>query len=46
MVHAEVTVTAIDHKKRRVTLDCVCRVGNTKVLVGEATVMAPSRKFD
>jgi len=46
MVHAEVTVTGIDHKKRRVTLDCVCRVGSTKVMIGEATVLAPSRKFD
>ncbi|WP_158968995.1 MaoC family dehydratase [Chachezhania sediminis] len=45
-VRAEVTVTAIDHKKRRVTLDCVCTVGDTKVLAGEATVLAPSRKFD
>jgi 3-hydroxybutyryl-CoA dehydratase len=29
-----------------VTLDCHCAVDGRKVLVGEATVMAPSRKFD
>ena len=46
VVHAEVTVTGIDHARRRVTLDCVCRVDGKKVLVGEATVLAPSRKFD
>ena len=46
MVHAEVTVTEIDFAKRRVTLDCVCRVDGKKVLVGEAKVLAPSRKFD
>lgn len=45
-VEAEVTVLAIDHAKRRVTLDCRCRVGDTVVLRGEALVLAPSRKFD
>lgn len=45
-VEAEVTVLTIDHAKRRVTLDCKCRVGDTVVLKGEATVLAPSRKFD
>lgn len=45
-VEASVTVTAIDHAKRRVTLDCRCRVGETLVLEGEALVLAPSRKFD
>ncbi|TPE47370.1 MaoC family dehydratase [Amaricoccus solimangrovi] len=45
-VEAEVTVLTIDHAKRRVTLDCRCRVGDTVVLKGEATVLAPSRKFD
>lgn len=43
---ARVTVTAIDHAKRRVTLETQCAVGNTVVLKGEALVMAPSRKFD
>lgn len=45
-VEASVSVTAIDHGKRRVTLDCRCRVGDTVVLEGEALVLAPSRKFD
>jgi 3-hydroxybutyryl-CoA dehydratase len=45
-VEASVSVTAIDHSKRRVTLDCACRVGDTVVLKGEALVLAPSRKFD
>ena len=45
-VHAEVTVREIDYAKRRVTLDCVCRVGDKAVLKGEALVLAPSRKFD
>jgi len=46
MVHAEVEVVAIDHAKRRVQLDCRCLVDGKKVLIGEATVLAPSNKFD
>ena len=45
-VEAIVSVTAIDHGRRRVTLDCACRVGDTVVLKGEALVLAPSNKFD
>ncbi len=45
-VRAEVIVTAIDHARRRVTLDCVASVGDTVVLKGEALVLAPSAKFD
>jgi len=45
-VDTHVTVTAIDHAKRRVTLETHCAVGTTVVLKGEALVMAPSRKFD
>ncbi|MEM8793427.1 MAG: MaoC family dehydratase [Pseudomonadota bacterium] len=45
-VEAEVSVAEIDHAKRRVTLDCVCRVGQKPVLKGEALVLAPSKKFD
>ncbi|NEX47505.1 MaoC family dehydratase [Pseudotabrizicola algicola] len=45
-VEAVVTVTAIDHAKRRVTLETHCSVGKTVVLKGEALVLAPSRKFD
>jgi 3-hydroxybutyryl-CoA dehydratase len=46
MVHAEVRVSAIDHGRRRVTLETHCAVGDTVVLKGEALVLAPSRKFD
>jgi len=45
-VEAHVTVTGIDHAKRRVTLETHCAVGKTVVLKGEALVLAPSRKFD
>ena len=45
-VRAEVTVLAIDHSKRRVTLETLASVGKTVVLKGEAIVLAPSRKFD
>ena len=46
MVVACVTVTGIDHAKRRVTLETLASVGKTVVLKGEALVLAPSRKFD
>lgn len=46
MVNAEVEVTGIDHSKRRVTMSTRCDVGGKPVLVGEAKVLAPSRKFD
>jgi len=45
-VEATVSVTDIDHSRRRVTLACRCRVGDRTVLEGEALVLAPSRKFD
>ena len=45
-VVASVTVTAIDLGRRRVTLDCLARVGDTVVIMGEATVLAPSLRFD
>ncbi len=45
-VTAEVEVMDIDFSKRRVKLDTRCLVGSKKVLIGEATVLAPSRKFD
>jgi len=45
-VVAEVEVIDIDPAKRRVRLDCRCKVDGKKVLVGEATVLAPSAKFD
>lgn len=46
LVRAEVEVTDIQIDKRRVKLDCRCLVDGKKVLIGEAMVMAPSRKFD
>lgn len=46
LVRAQVTVTAIDIARRRVTLETHCAVGDTVVLKGEAMVLAPSRKFD
>ncbi len=46
MVLTEVEVTDIDHAKRRVTMNTRCLVNDKKVLVGDATVLAPSRKFD
>ncbi|MEM8871054.1 MAG: MaoC family dehydratase [Pseudomonadota bacterium] len=45
-VEATVSVREIDYARRRVTLDCLCRVGDTIVLKGDALVLAPSRKFD
>ena len=45
-VRAEVEVVDIDYAKRRVRLDCRCLVKGKKVLIGEATVLAPSAKFD
>ena len=45
-VEATVVVREIDHSRRRVTLDCACRVGDKVVLEGEALVLAPSRRFD
>jgi 3-hydroxybutyryl-CoA dehydratase len=46
VVRAEVRVLAIDHARRRVTLETRCTVGDTTVIKGEALVLAPSRKFD
>ena len=46
MVTAEVEVTEIDYSRRRVKLDTRCLVDGKPVLKGEATVLAPSAKFD
>ena len=46
LVHAEVKVIDMVIEKRRVKLDCRCEVNGKNVLVGEAMVLAPSRKFD
>ena len=45
-VTAEVEVLEIDYSKRRVQLDTRCLVDGKQVLRGEATVLAPSGKFD
>ena len=41
-VHAMVCVSAVDVARRRVTLDTVCRVGETVVIDGQAVVMPTS----
>ena len=46
LVHAEVQVIDMVIDKRQVKLDCRCEVNGKNVLVGEAMVLAPSRKFD
>ena len=46
LVTAKVEVTDIDLGRRRVKLDTHCSIDDKKVLAGEATVLAPSRKFD
>ena len=46
VVVAEVEVMQIDYGKRRVTLDTRCLVDGKPVLKGEATVLAPTKKFD
>jgi 3-hydroxybutyryl-CoA dehydratase len=43
-VTAMCTVREILPERRRVVFDCACRVGETVVLEGEATVMPPQRK--
>ena len=46
MVRAEVEVMEIDYSRRRMKLDTRCLVEGKPVLKGEATVLAPSAKFD
>ena len=46
LVYAEVKVVDMVIDKRRVSLECRCEVNGKNVLVGEALVLAPSRKFD
>ncbi|WP_438955395.1 MaoC family dehydratase [Cognatiyoonia sp.] len=46
VVLAEVEVIDIDYPKRRVKMETRCLVNGKKVLLGEATVLAPSGKFD
>jgi len=42
-VTATVTVSAIDPNRGRVNLDCIAKVGDTVVIKGDATVLAPRR---
>ena len=42
-VVATCTVREVNAEKRRIIFDCVCKVGDTTVVEGEAMVMAPSR---
>lgn len=42
-VQARVVISAMDEKRRRVTLACTAHVGETLVIDGEALVMVPSR---
>jgi len=42
-VVATCTVREVNAEKRRVVFDCLCKVGDTIVVDGEAMVMAPSR---
>ncbi len=41
-VVATCTVREVNDAKRRVIFDCVCKVGDTVVVEGEATVMPPT----
>jgi 3-hydroxybutyryl-CoA dehydratase len=43
-VTAVCTVREIDIPKKRVTFDCVCKVGDVVVVEGEALVRVPSRE--
>lgn len=43
LVTAEAEVSALDVRRRRVTLACLCRVGDTVVIDGEAKVVVPAR---
>ncbi|HEY5046472.1 MAG TPA: MaoC family dehydratase [Rhizomicrobium sp.] len=43
-VTALCTVREVIAEKRRVAFDCVCKVGDTIVVEGEALVMAPARR--
>ena len=42
-VDATCTVREVNEVKRRVIFDCICKVGDTEVIEGEATVMPPTR---
>lgn len=39
-----VEITALDKEKARATLSCICKVGDTIVIEGEARVLVPRRQ--
>ena len=43
VVKAVGTVTEIDERRRRATIETICSVGDTVVVKGEALVMVPSK---
>lgn len=43
-VTATVTVKSLDPAKKRAVLDCLCTMGETVVITGEALVKVPSRE--
>jgi len=45
-VTATVTITGLEERRGLVTLDTVCRVGDTDVIRGEAIMVAPKRAVD
>ena len=45
-VRAEVTVSAVDIKRKQCVLDCVCLVGGKPVLEGEARVLVEARQIE
>lgn len=42
-VHSQITITDVNAEKKRVFAHTVCRVGDTSVVEGEATLFVPNR---
>ncbi len=45
-VDTRVEITALDASRRRVTVHCECRVGDTVVVSGEAQLLVPARPVE
>ncbi|MGB0555066.1 MAG: MaoC family dehydratase, partial [Alphaproteobacteria bacterium] len=43
-VHSQITITDANAEKKRVCAHTVCRVGDTSVVEGEATLFVPNRR--
>lgn len=43
-VHSQITITDINAEKKRVYALTICRVGDTSVVEGEATLFVPNRR--